>query len=130
MTFSGIETKLINLALNHAAHEGEFANAASMLFRQLRNRGITAQQFTSENGASHSSHRDYESLYRIVQQQNETLNVRNEALISEKHHLQAEIDKLKVQLHAARVSARSSRMPQSPPPIPRRYGEPPPIPKT
>jgi hypothetical protein len=35
--------------LNHAAHEGEFANAAAMLIKQLRKRGVTAQQLGQQS---------------------------------------------------------------------------------
>jgi len=45
MEHTPIELKLITLALDPAARDGEVTNAAAMLFRSLRKRGVTPQLF-------------------------------------------------------------------------------------
>ncbi len=59
MIFNETEIKLINLALNPAAHNGEVANGATMLFQHLRKRGVSA--FHMLNGSNNESR--YKALY-------------------------------------------------------------------
>jgi hypothetical protein len=111
MQFNEIETKLINLALNNAAADGEVTNAATMLFRQLRKRSVSAQQFTS-NGQSNTGTAAnaayYINLYNIERVTSTNLRDRLTLATKNNEQLQKRIDDLVAQVHAARNSAANS----------------------
>jgi hypothetical protein len=75
MEHTPIERKLITLALDPAAREGEVANAATMLFRSLRKRAVTAQQFSTNSSASEYALRDkMNKLNQTIKELNQTIN--------------------------------------------------------
>lgn len=89
---SEIETKLLRLAFDPAAHQGEIDNAAERFFRILRKRGVTADQFIN-NGSSNnsSSNANYEALYHRVRMEASGLRIENASLMREKQDLLSRI---------------------------------------
>src|SRR4029077_2741264 len=100
MQYSEIEQKLIRLALNSAAHHGEADNAAAMLVKQLRKRGITAEQMLSNNSQSQSNSDYWYNLYRQTQA---TATI----LAGEKANLLREIERLKASQNPVRQPRQS-----------------------
>jgi hypothetical protein len=103
MQFNDIEQKLIRLGLNAAAHDGESSNSASMLFKQLRKRGITADQFMQNGGGN--SPNVYESLYRTAQYRVTTLSAELANSQSVINLLKAELAVVKQQASTASTAS-------------------------
>jgi hypothetical protein len=59
--FTPTEQKLIKLGLNSAAHPGEVDNAGAMLFRSLRQRGVSAEQMIASYAQQTSAMRQLEA---------------------------------------------------------------------
>ena len=62
MNLTTTESQLVALALNPAAAVGEIANSAVALFKSLRRRNVTPQQFASTN---HDSQKKIDALIEI-----------------------------------------------------------------
>lgn len=109
MNFNEIEQKLIRLGLGNGAHEGEIANAASALFRQLRKRQITAEQFLNGSGSNTFAGSMYEGMYRQSEAarrhvENDLRNIRmeNSEFVSKMRRQQNEIAALQAIIEAAK----------------------------
>jgi hypothetical protein len=108
MQFNDIEQKLIRLGLNAAAHDGETSNSASMLFKQLRKRGITADQFMQNGGSSNNNNNVYESLYRTAQYRVTSLSAQLAGAQGVINQLRTELATAKQQASTASTGATNS----------------------
>ena len=99
------EIKLVRLALDPAAREGEVANAAHKLFQLLRKKGINAETFLT--GEKTVTGQPWENLYRQTQGEVDRLRKENAALRRDKQ-----------QLLRMLTMSRFAKEQQQPPPVP------------
>jgi hypothetical protein len=85
------EIKLVRLAFDVAAHDGEARNASDFLIASLRKRGVTADQFLANGGSNSPGYSSYEALYRRAQAQVSGLQIINASLMKDKRTLEQKI---------------------------------------